>query len=161
MAERIDRINRAVGRTVMWLLLAIVLIQALVVLLRSVFAVGFVPLQESIWYLNGLVFMLGAAYVLGRDRHVRVDIFYRAADDRVKALIDLGGCVLLLAPFCVLTFWLSLPYAATSWSVLERSREVAGLPGIFVLKTAIPVFSALLALQTTSVALKAWARLRQ
>lgn len=151
-AAWIDRLNAAVGRAAMWLALAMALVQFAVVLLRYVFAVGFVPLQESIWAMNGLMVMVGAGYVLARDGHVRVDIYYRDAAPARRALIDLAGCLVLLAPFCVLTFVLAMPYVATSWAVMEGSREVAGLPGVFVLKSAILVFAVLLGLQALALA---------
>lgn len=159
LAEAIDRLNGAVGRAAMWLALAMALAQFAVVVLRYVFSVGFVPLQESVWYMNGVLILAGAAYALASDSHVRVDLFYRRAGPRRRAAIDLAGALAFLMPFCVLTFVLSLPYAATSWRVLERSREVGGLPGIFLLKTAIPLFAVLLGLQAAALALRSALRL--
>jgi len=149
----------AIGRAVLWLTVVMVLLQALVVVLRYVFSIGFVPLQEAIWYMHGLVFLFGAGFALLKNAHVRVDIFYREARPKTKALVDLAGCILFLLPFCILTFWLAVPYVATSWSVLERSREVGGLPGIFLLKTAILLFAALLGAQALSLAIRCVSRL--
>lgn len=153
-ADRIDRLNRAVGRVVMWCTVLMVLVQAAVVLLRYIFAIGFVPMQELVWAMNGLVFLLGAGFTLLKNGHVRVDVFYRDARPRTRALIDAVGALLLLLPFCVLTLVLSWPYVATSWRVLEGSREVGGLPGLFLLKTVIPVFAVLLGLQAISLAIR-------
>lgn len=153
-ADGIDRLNRAVGRSIMWLTVLMVLVQAAVVLLRYVFAIGFVPMQETVWTMNGLVFLLGAGFTLLKNGHVRVDVFYRGARLRTRALIDALGVILLLLPFCVVTLVLSWPYVATSWRVLEGSREVGGLPGLFLLKSVLLVFASLLGLQAVSLAIR-------
>jgi TRAP-type mannitol/chloroaromatic compound transport system permease small subunit len=87
---------------------------------------------------------------------VRVDIFYADASPRTRAIVDLVGALLLLMPFVAVLAWLSLPYVARSWAILERSRETSGLPLVFLLKTLIPLFSALLALQGLAQAARAW-----
>ncbi|MBZ0149748.1 MAG: TRAP transporter small permease subunit, partial [Pseudorhodoplanes sp.] len=92
--------------------------------------------------------------------HVRVDIFYADAPPRRKALVDLFGALLLLIPFALSLFILSLPYVARSWSILERSRETSGLPLVYLLKTLIPVFATLLVLQGISQAIRALQTLR-
>jgi TRAP-type mannitol/chloroaromatic compound transport system permease small subunit len=86
---------------------------------------------------------------------VRVDIFYAEASARTRAWIDLAGAVLLLLPFALVLIWLSVPYAARSWAILERSQESSGLPLVFVLKTLIPLFAALMALQGIAQAIRA------
>ena len=78
---------------------------------------------------------------------MRVDVFYASASPRVKAWVDLLGALLLLLPFCIAIVWFSWPYVARSWAILERSRETSGLPLVFALKTLIPLFAAMLALQ--------------
>ena len=143
----IDALNDRIGRTVMWLAIAIALIQFATVILRYVFAIGFIPLQESIWYLNAVLFMTGAGFALYADAHVRVDIFYREARPRTKAIVDLlGGCFLLL-PVSIAMVWLSFGYVGRAWRILETSTEVSGLPLIFALKTFIWVFAVLVGLQ--------------
>lgn len=151
----VDGINRGVGRAVAWLALVMALLQFVVVILRYVFAIGFIPMQESIWYLHGVLFMVGAGFTLMHDGHVRVDVFYRDASPHFRALVDLGGSVLLLIPVCVLTVWLSWGYVTNSWRILEGSTEVSGLPFIYLLKTMIWVFSALLGLQGLALAARA------
>ena len=148
----IDRLNDAVGRGVAWLTLAMVLITFAVVLLRYVFAIGWVGMQESYVWLHGIVFMLGAGYTLLHQGHVRVDILYRDAAASRKALVDLFGSLLLLLPVVGLIFVVSLGYVADSWMRLEESREAGGLPGLFLLKTVILGFCVLLGLQGLSLA---------
>ncbi len=148
----IDRLNDAIGRSVAWLTLAMVLIAFTVVVLRYVYAIGWVGMQESYVWLHGIVFMVGAGYTLLHDGHVRIDIIYRPAGDRYKAVIDLFGSLLLLLPMVLIVFLVSLEYVASSWGKLEQSREAGGLPGLFLLKTVIPVFCLLLGLQGLALA---------
>jgi TRAP-type mannitol/chloroaromatic compound transport system permease small subunit len=152
LVRSIDRLNDAVGRGVAWLTLAMVLTAFAVVLLRYVFAIGWVGMQESYVWLHGIVFMLGAGYTLLHDGHVRVDIFYRGAAVRRKALVDLFGSLLLLLPVVVVVFSVSFDYVADSWARLEESREAGGLPALFLLKTVILGFCVLLGLQGLALA---------
>ena len=154
-ADRIDRINGAVGRTVAWASLFIVLVQFAVVLLRYVFGIGSIWLTESIVYGHAALFMLAAAWTLREGGHVRVDVFYAEASPRTKALVDLGGALLLLLPFMAVLLWFALPYVGRSWTILERSRETSGLPAVFLLKTLIPLFALMMALQGISQAIRA------
>lgn len=148
----IDAVNERVGRAVAWLTLAMVLTTFTVVVLRYVFALGWVWLQESYVWLHGIVFMLGAGYTLLHDGHVRVDIFYRPKDERFKAWVDLFGSIVLLLPLVVAVLLASWGYVLDSWRGLEESREAGGLPGLFLLKTVIWGFCILVALQAISLA---------
>lgn len=150
----IGRLNTAIGTAVSWLTLAMVLVTALVVTLRYGFGIGSVALQESVTYLHCAVFMLGAAMTLERGGHVRVDILYRRWPLRRRALVDAAGSLLLLIPFALFTLVVSWDYVLQSWHMHEGSAEASGLPGIFLLKTLIPVMSVLLLLQGIADALR-------
>ncbi len=164
--NRIDRLNRRLGHAVAWLALAMVLLQFAVVLLRYVFAFGYVPMQEAVWHLHGALFMLGAGYTLLHDGHVRVDVIYRDAGPVYKARMDLAGCLFFILPVCALTVFVSWDYVLRSiydfssgtW-VLEASPEFGGLPLIWAYKMVILVFAITLGLQAVSVAGKAFAYL--
>ena len=127
-----------------------VLVTVAVVVLRYAFAIGAIPLQESVIYMHGMLFMLGIPYGVLQNTHVRVDIIYSRLKPRQQDWINLGGHLLFLLPVAAFIFLTSLPYVAASWRVLEGSAEVGGLPAIFVLKTLIPVMAALLFLQALS-----------
>jgi TRAP-type mannitol/chloroaromatic compound transport system permease small subunit len=154
-ADFIDRLNSTIGRAAAWLCLAVVTIQFSVVVLRYLFGFGSIWLQESIVYSHAALFLLAAAWTLKNDGHVRVDVFYSSASARSRALIDLFGAVLLLIPFAGAILYFSLPYVVRSWSIFEGSREASGLPLVFLLKTLIPVFAAMLILQGVSQAIRA------
>jgi TRAP-type mannitol/chloroaromatic compound transport system permease small subunit len=154
-ADRIDRLVAAIGRTAAWLALTIVLLQFAVVVLRYAFGIGSIWLSESVIYGHAALFMLAAAWTLQAGGHVRVDIFYAQAAPRSKALVDLLGALLLLLPFMAVIAWFALPYVARSWAILERSRETSGLPFVYLLKTLIPLFALLMALQGVAQAIRA------
>ncbi len=138
-----------------WLALAIVLLQFAIVVARYLFGAGSIWASETVIYAHATLFMLAAAWTLALGGHVRVDVFYAQASRRRKALIDLLGSLLLLLPFTLVLFFFSAPYAARSWAILERSHETSGLPLVFVLKTLIPAFAVLMALQGIAQALRA------
>ena len=159
IADRIDRLNTAIGRTVAWLALVIVVLQFALVVARYLFGIGSIWLTESVIYGHATLFLLAAAWTLRTGGHVRVDIFYADASPRTRAIIDLAGAMLLLLPFTLVLLWLSLPYAARSWAILERSQESSGLPLVFMLKTLIPLFAGLMALQGIAQAIRAYTAL--
>ncbi|MBT0585914.1 TRAP transporter small permease subunit [Alteromonas sp. SM 2104] len=123
------------------------LITFLVVVLRYGVGIGWLALQESVMYLHAMVFMLGAAYTLREDGHVRVDVFYRRFGVGGQAWVNIVGTVLLLFPVCVFIFVMSWDYVARSWSLLESSQEAGGLPLVFLLKSLIPMFCIMMFLQ--------------
>ncbi|MEM8855075.1 MAG: TRAP transporter small permease subunit [Pseudomonadota bacterium] len=147
LANTIDNTNRFVGKVLAWFVLAMVLVQFGVVVARYVFGVGNLWAQESIVYMHGFLFMLAAAFTLSQDGHVRVDIFYRSASKTYKAIVDLLGSIFLLIPVSLLIVWASWGYVANSWRIFESSMEASGIPGVFILKTAIPVFGIMMAAQ--------------
>ncbi len=157
LADRIDWLNTRIGRAAAWLCLAVVALQFTVVVLRYLFGIGSIQLQESIIYSHAAMFLLVAAWTLKNDGHVRVDLFYASAGPRRKAIVDLVGALVLLIPFAVAILYFSWPYVVRSWANFEGSREASGLPLLFVLKTLIPVFAAMLILQGMAQAIRAWA----
>jgi len=155
LADRIDRLTTGIGRTVAWLALVVVLLQFALVVARYLFGLGSIWVTEAVIYGHATLFMLAAAWTLRAGGHVRVDVFYAEASVRTRAIIDLLGALLLLLPFATVLIWLSLPYAARSWDILERSQESSGLPLVYLLKTLIPLFALLMALQGVAQAIRA------
>ena len=155
LVAAIDTVNTVIGRVAMWLAIIMALVQFTVVILRYVFSTGFIFMQESIWYMHGMLFMMGVGFTLLNDGHVRVDVFYREASQKFKAMVDLLGCLFFLLPIAVLSFTLSQGYVLNSWRILEGSTEVSGLPLIFALKTFIWVFAFSLFIQGVALVLRA------
>lgn len=152
LLDRLTTVNEWIGRCVAWLTLAMVLVTALVVTLRYVFDFGLIWLQESITWMHAAVFMLGMAYTLAHDEHVRVDIFYNRFSARGRAWVDIGGVAFLLLPLCIFFLWQSWDYVFGpngSWLTREDSRQAGGLPypATPIMKTFIIAMPLLVALQ--------------
>lgn len=160
IADAIDALNEWIGRGVAWCTLAMVLITFAVVVLRHVFHAGSIAMQESVTYLHAIMFMLGIAYTLKHDAHVRVDVFYRGWSERRRALANMIGTLLFLLPVAALIFLVSLGYVGDAWAVRETSREPGGLPWVYLLKTVIPVTAVLIALQGVAMLLRSVDTLR-
>lgn len=160
VANVIDGLNEWLGRVIAWATLAMVLATFLVVVLRYGFGIGSIALQESVTYFHAAVFMLGAAYTLKHDAHVRVDVLYHRWTPAQRALVDITGTLLFLFPVSALLFFASIDYVVAAWRVLEGSREPGGLPLVFLLKTLIPLAAVLLALQGLALLLRSLTVLR-
>ncbi len=162
MSSAIDRFSAWTGRVTAWLTLFMVLVTCVVVVLRYVFDTGFIWLQESVTWMHAVVFMMGAAYTLQRDEHVRVDVFYRELDARRKAMVDILGVVVFLLPLCIFLGWVAWDFVAASWKIREASRESGGLPYPMVplLKTVLILMPITLGLQGIALLLRSAAVLR-
>jgi TRAP-type mannitol/chloroaromatic compound transport system permease small subunit len=154
IVRAICALNRVIGNTFAWLSLAIVLVCFAVVLQRYVLSTTQLWMQDLYVWLNGAMFTAVAGFALLRNDHVRVDIFYRPATIRTKAIIDLIGVVVFLLPFCWIVYRYGWPFVARSWRIYEGSANVGGMPGLFILKSFILVFAALVALQGLAMALR-------
>lgn len=160
LADGLDVINRTVGRCVRWLALFMVLVQFGIVVLRYVYGVSSIALNESVLYMHASLFMLGAGYTLLVDDHVRVDIFQAKASVRGKAVIDALGHVALLIPSMLVLLYWSFPSVRNAWSIYEGAISVGGIPGVFLLKTLIPAFCILLVVQSLACLMRNLLRLR-
>lgn len=160
IADTIDSASAFIGRGVAWLALVIVLLQFALVVARYLFGIGSIWVTESVTYGHAALFLLASAWTLRSGGHVRVDVFYADASPRARAWIDLLGTLLLLLPFALALLWLSVPFAVRSWAILERSQEASGLPLVFVLKSLLPVFALMLALQGIAQAIRSVTALR-
>ena len=161
MARTIDTFNEHVGRITAWVALTMVLIQFIVVVMRYVFGIGSIMMQESVVYMHAILFMVGAGYTLLHGGHVRVDVFYRDASPKKKALVDLIGGFVFLMPVCILIWWSSWTYVVNSWRVFEGSKETSGIQAVFLLKTVVLVFAGLVFIQGVSLILRAILTLRE
>lgn len=157
----ISGLNRLVGQTFAWLSLAMVLICFTVVVQRYFFGFTILWMQDLYVWLNGAMFTAVAGFALMRDDHVRVDIFYRPATIRTKAIIDFIGVFIFLLPFCWVVYTYAWGYIARSWRLYEGSANVGGLPGLYILKSFILVFIVLVALQGIAMALRSILVLRE
>ena len=151
-----------IGRAAAWLTLAMVLVTFLIVVMRYVFDSGFIWLQESLVWMHAAVFMLGAAYTLQMEEHVRVDIFYRDMSERRRAWVNFLGVMLFVFPLCIFFVLTALSYAGASWRLHEISLNAGGLPypAIPLLKTVLIIMPVAVALQGLSLLLRSLRTIR-
>lgn len=147
----LDGISEHVGRTVSWLTVFMVLVVTLIVIMRYIFSIGFIWMQEIYVWAHGIVFMLGAGYTFLYDGHVRIDVFYRTASQTYKDIVNIVGCVIFVLPVCWVIFDKSIGYITRSYGVMETSAEAGGMPFLFMLKGMLWGFSILLSLQAVSL----------
>ena len=158
ISAAIDRLNDRIGSAIQWLALVMVVIGAFNAIARymdqytgmSLSSNAYLDLQ---WYFFSLIFLMGSAYGLNHDYHVRVDVMYARLSRRARAWIDLTGSVLFLVPFAVLMFWISWGWVVRSWTILETSADPGGLPR-YPIKTVVLVSFLLLLLQALSQIVK-------
>jgi TRAP-type mannitol/chloroaromatic compound transport system permease small subunit len=154
LSKFLDAFSIRVGHAVSWLTLLMVLVTFVIVVLRYVFGTGLIWLQESLTWMHAAVFMLGAAYTLQREEHVRVDIFYRKMTDKQRAWVNLLGVLIFVFPMCAFFVYESVDYVAASWSLREVSRNSGGLP-----YPAVPMLKSVLVIMPVAVALQGLALL--
>lgn len=164
LARWIDRFSEWTGRGLYWLTLGMVGVGAFNAIVRYMDLYTGLGLSSNMWielqwYLFSLLFMLGAAYTLKVDDHVRVDVLYSQLSRRGKAWVNLSGTVLFLIPFCAVIFWMSMPFVSNSWAILESSPDPGGLPR-YPIKTVIPLAMILVIIQGVSLSIREVAVLR-
>jgi len=159
LSRVIDKLSNLVGSTIIWLVLATVLVSAVNAIVRKVFSVGSNAYLEMQWYLFAAVFMLGAGYAFLHNVHVRIDFLSTQLTARARNWIDIVGIVVFLVPLCVLMIWLSWPLFTNAWVSGEMSQNAGGLIRwpVYLL---MPAGMALLLAQALSELIKRFAYLR-
>jgi TRAP-type mannitol/chloroaromatic compound transport system permease small subunit len=150
----LDNIAELTGTTTAWLTGIMVLIASIVVGLRHLFDIGSVGLQESVTYMHAAVFMLGAAYTLKNDGHVRVDILHKKMSVQTRAWIEVLGSLLFTLPVMIFIGWGSLGFVQESWRIHEGSTDSGGIGGVYLLKTLLPVMAISVSLQAIAELLR-------
>ena len=143
-------VNRYAGYLCAFLVVLMVVNVFLVVILRYLFGISFIWMQETYVWMHAYIFMVGAGFTYLNDDHVRIDIIYRNSSKLYKAIVDLVGNIFLLLPFLYIIWSYSFPFVLKSWQMNEVSREAGGLTMIYLLKLAILIFAFLLFIQVVS-----------
>ena len=147
--KQIDKFTEYSGRIISWLILLLVLLTCYDVFMRYLFNSGTVALQELEWHLFALIFLLGGAYTLKHDDHVRVDVIFNSKhlNDRQRAWINIVGMLVFLTPFCILILISAWPFVQNAFWYQEGSPDPGGLPYRFVIKSSILIGFGLLLIQ--------------
>ena len=163
MAYSLTRLQRAFDRFSDWLggfsavlLLLLVANVFYDVVMRYLFNDVSIGMQEMEWHLFSTIFLLGVAYTLRIDGHVRVDILYERQSPRRRALIDIVGTLVLLWPFCLLVTWYGWQFAAESYALSEVSGDPGGLAYRWLIKAMIPISFVCVLISSIGFMLRAW-----
>jgi len=159
-AGGIDRLNEWIGRLVSWLVVVIVLLGAWNAVARYISRYTGLNWSsnaylEMQWYLFSVIFLLGGAYTLKCDEHVRVDVWHSGLHPRRQAKIDIAGTLVFLIPFSLFIIWSSWFPVRNSWMIKEMSPDPGGLPR-YPIKALIPLAFILLLAQAVSQLIKRW-----
>lgn len=150
----IDLISEYTGRIAAWLTAILVWLVVVYVVMRYLFAEPLIWLQELHWHLFAMIFLLGAAYTLKSDAHVRVDVFYARFSSKRKSWVNLIGILMFLIPFCLIVITRSWGMVESAWQIREKSADPGGLPARYLIKAALPVGFSLLLIQGIGEALR-------
>lgn len=142
--EKISIISEYITKYFFYIMFILVIVN---ILLRYIFNINFIFMQELVMYLHAFIFLFGISICLKENSHVRIDVFSNKLDAKVKKYIDILGIVFFIIPFCLFVLYESTPIIIRSWEMLESSGEPGGLPFIYILKSAIYVFASLLLIQ--------------
>jgi TRAP-type mannitol/chloroaromatic compound transport system permease small subunit len=152
-SRAVDAINGAIGKLVMWFILAATLISAGNAISRYAFSKSSNAFLEIQWYLFGAVFLLGGGYAFLRNAHVRIDVVSSRLSARMRNWIDVIGIVVFLLPLCYMMAKMGWPVFERAWQGGEMSSNAGGLirwPAYLL----IPVGFILLGLQGLSELIK-------
>jgi len=142
--EKISIISEYITKYFFYTMFILVIVN---ILLRYIFNINFIFMQELVMYLHAFIFLFGISICLKENSHVRIDVFSNKLDAKAKKYIEVLGTVFLIIPFCLFVLYESTPIIIRSWEMLESSGEPGGLPFIYILKSAIYVFASLLLIQ--------------
>ncbi len=156
LASKIDAFTEYTGKCISWLVITLVLLVGYDVSMRYLFRSGSIGIQELEWHLFSIIFLIGAAYTLKLDEHVRLDILYRSGflNDRFRAWIDVFGALFILLPFCLLIIISAWPFVSQAYIHNEASPDPGGLPARWIIKTMIPVGFCMLLIQGIAEVIK-------
>lgn len=161
ISGKLDAFSETCGNIVAWFATLIVILMAAIVFLRYGFAIGSIAAQELVLYLHSALFLLGSAYTLKHNEHVRVDVLYTKFSLQKKALVNLFGSLFLLWPVVIAIAIYSWQYVTDSWVIMEGSVDAGGLPFVYILKSFIVAFCLFFFVQGLSEILKNFSTLTE
>jgi TRAP-type mannitol/chloroaromatic compound transport system permease small subunit len=136
--ERLENILNFIikksGRLGSFLILLLIILVSASVILRYVFSIGFIWLQDLYIWVHAIFILMGIGYTLNKDEHVRIDLLYRSVRKKLKKKINFFGALLFGMPVSFILIFNGFDYFYRSFLLNESSKETGGLPFIFILK---------------------------
>ena len=137
LSKIIDSYTDFFGKLSGLLIVFLIALVSISVVLRYLFSIGFIWLQDLYIWTNAASILFGISYTLKQDGHVRIDLFYRNNSDFYKKIINIFGYIFLSIPLCFLLISKGYEYYYRSYTLLESSKEAGGLPAVYILKFLI------------------------
>lgn len=144
----IDTLSMWVGKAFAWCILVLTLAYVYEVFVRYALNDPTAWAFDMSYIMYGALFMMGGAYTLSRDGHVRGDVIYRLWPPRMQAWIELVLIIVFLFPGMAALIYAGVDYAAESWSYRPLGPDgppgeisvnsPAGVP-VSPLKTILPI----------------------
>ncbi len=160
ISDGLESVIDWIGRGTAWLCLGMVVLVAINVILRYLFRIGPVSLQELEWHLMSPIALIGMSYALRHGDHVRVDIFFERFGRTLQEFIDLVAAIVTVI-IAIIIIKLSLGFVQQAYAIGEGSPDPGGLPHRFLLRAFIPLGFALLAVQAFAQAIRHGLYLRE
>lgn len=150
----LDRFTYILSDILVYILLLMISLVFISIVLRYLFNISYVSIQEMIIYLHASIFMFGISYALKEDAHVKIDIIINQLDSNLKFIINIIGLIFFLLPTSIFIIFISSDMVSQSWRILEGSSEAGGMNAVFILKSFIPIMGLLVLIQTISKLIK-------
>lgn len=139
LSRVVDKIIIRLGEGIAWLNLVLVFVILTQVILRYVFGMGQIFLEETQWHLYAVLVMFGVSYGTSTDSHIRMDLLHRNYSERKREWVELFGLVFFLIPFTLILMLKGIDLVESSWRVNEGSPSPGGLPWRWAIKAVLPV----------------------
>ena len=146
----LDNIVFKIGTAISWLSLVLIGVIIIQVLLRYIFSINFIQLEELQWHLFAVIIMFGLSFTMVNHSHVRVDILRAHFSARLQRKIEIFGILLLMIPFIFIVIHYGYELSAEAFRINESSSLPQGLPYRWIIKSVIPISFILLLISSIS-----------
>ena len=133
-----DKISTGVGKAFAWLIVGLMLLVVVEVFKRYALNAPTAWIFDASNMMYGTLFMMGGAYTLCQDGHVRGDFFYGSAKPKTQAWLDMVLYIIFFIPGVIALTWAGWNYAADSWAIHEHTFNADPLP-LYPFKSVIPL----------------------
>lgn len=151
----IDTLVRVIGHAVSWLSVLLVIVILTQILLRYVFGMGQIFLEEAQWHLYAIIVMFGISFGVVDNSHIRMDLIYSRLSDRKKEWIEIFAQVCFVLPFALILFLKGIDLVSDAWRVNEGSPSPGGIPWRWAIKAVLPASMMLYMLASVSRTIRA------
>ena len=142
-----DHVSTWAGKAAAWLIIVLTAAVCIEVFKRYLLNAPTAWAFDADYMLYGTLFMLGGAYTLAQDAHVRGDFLYSSMRPRVQAGLDLALYIVFFLPGIAALSYAGWDFAHASWVINEHVNDTANGPSVYEFKTVIPIAGTLVLFQ--------------